>query len=186
MTTTFVLGKTTISKDMVFGWVIMSEDGLVGILNQESSILLRELLSQSYPAYMQGFVEDCRKYLQEALQREAQASMNTQLIQTLIPELPDVRQQAKMRRQAEILGMKNYLEDMFQKQDRVEIDYGSDYVYAIAVKGVDVFDTDNKDVISYSLYTVANKVTNPQSTEGYIATHASLQELAQSVCNRWW
>ena len=180
MTTTFVLGKTTISKDMVFGWVIMAEDGRVGILNQESSILLQEVLSQSYPAYMQGFVEDCRKYLQEALQREAQASMDTQLIQTLIPEIPDVRQQAKMRRQAEILGMKNYLEDMFQKQDRVEIDYGSDYVYAIAVKGVD------KDVVSYSLYTVANKTTVAQSKEGYIACHASLQELAQSVCNRWW
>ena len=185
MTTTFVLGKSTITKDMVFGWVIVAEDGRVGILKQESSILLQELLSQSYPAYMQGFVEDCKKYLQEALQRETQASLDTQIIQTLIPELPDVRQQAKMRRQAEILGMKNFLEDMFQKQDRVEIDYGSDYVYAIAVKGVDK-DTDNKDVISYSLYTVTSKVNKPQSTEGYIATHASLQELAQSVCNRWW
>ena len=185
MTTTFVLGKSTITKDMVFGWVIVAEDGRVGILKQESSILLQELLSQSYPTYMQGFVEDCKKYLQEALQRETQASMDTQIIQTLIPELPDVWQQAKMRRQAEILGIKNFLEEMFQKQDRVEIDYGSDYVYAVAVKGVDK-DTDNKDITSYSLYTVANKVTNPQRTEGYIATHASLQELAQSVCNRWW
>ena len=185
MTTTFVLGKSTITKDMVFGWVIVAEDGRVGILKQESSILLQELLSQSYPAYMQGFVEDCKKYLQEALQRETQASMDTQIIQTLIPEIPDKIQQAQMRRQAEILGMKNFLEDMFQKQDRVEIDYGSDYVYAIAVKGVGK-DTDNKDVISYSLYTVTSKVNKPQSTEGHVATHSNLQELAQSVCNRWW
>ena len=185
MTTTFVLGKSTITKDMVFGWVIVAEDGRVGILNQESSILLQELLSQSYPAYMQGFVEECRKYLQEALQREAQASKDIENVKTLIPEIPDKRQQAQMRRQSEILGMKNFLEEMFQKQDRVEIDYGSDYVYAVAIKRVDKY-TFSESITSYTLHTVANKETKPLSTEGYIATHSNLQELAQSVCNRWW
>lgn len=185
MTTTFVLGKSTITKDMVFGWVIVAEDGRVGILKQESSILLQELLSQSYPAYMQGFVEECRKYLQEALQREAQASKDIENVKTLIPEIPDKRQQAQMRRQSEILGMKNFLEEMFQKQDRVEIDYGSDCVYAVAIKRVDKY-TFSESITSYTLHTVANKETKPLSTEGYIATHSNLQELAQSVCNRWW
>ena len=47
--------------------------------------------------------------IKEALQREAQASKDIENVKTLIPELPDVRQQAQMRRQAEILGMKNFL-----------------------------------------------------------------------------
>ena len=185
MTTTFVLGNTTIAKDMVFGWVIRSFDGKMAILSQESSLLLQQLLSQSYPAYMQGFVEDCNKYLQEALKREAQTEVDRDAVKAMIPVTPTKIDQAKMRRQAEILGMKGYLEDMFKTRTRVEIDYGSDRVYAIA-KSTVTKDSDNKDVVWYGLYTVANKDTKELSSEGYVSSHSSLQELAQSVCNRWW
>ena len=179
MSTVYQIGTSTfLTKDMVFGWVLIHNHQELDVVSTMSTKQLQALIDTipNTPIY-----EEVRKYVftqmalkqHEELELKAQQLLRDNLQQLLTQqqqELAAKQKEADRQRIEAAKRLQDLMDDWFEKTDCMkvyDVKDDSGYVYAQVVPGLD----------SYTLITPNGSVVAVESKTAHIVT---------AIFKRWW
>lgn len=179
MTTVYQIGTSTfLTKDMVFGWVLIHNDQELDVVSTMSAKQLQALIDTipNTPIY-----EEVRKYVftqmalkqHEELELKAQQLLRDNLQQLLTQqqqELAAKQKEADRQRIEAAKRLQDLMDDWFEKTDCMkvyDVKDDSGHVYAQVVPGLD----------SYTLIKPNGSVVAVESKTAHIVT---------AIFKRWW
>lgn len=179
MTTVYQIGKDTmLTKDMIFGWVLIRNADELVVMSTLSIDQLQAMLEiiPNTPIY-----EEVRKYIfaeiatkqNEELAYKAQQLLNENAQKLAVQQQQDWKakqQKADQTRLESAQHLENLMRDWFEQSNKFKIYEVKDetgHVYARVVPGLD----------SYTLLTPINTV---------VTAERKLSHIVSAILNRWW